>query len=124
VYSISGLSLPSLNPEINMYEKINGEINSSSVHVVDLRSDTISKPTPEMREAMANAVVGDDVFGEDPTVAELERRAAELLGKEDAAFVATGTMANLIAIMVHCPQRGSEIISGDNGHTFRFEQGQ
>jgi threonine aldolase len=123
VYSISGLSLPSLNPEINMYEKINGEINSSSVHVVDLRSDTISKPTPEMREAMANAVVGDDVFGEDPTVAELERRAAELLGKEDAAFVATGTMANLIAIMVHCPQRGSEIISGDNGHTFRFEQG-
>ncbi|CAH1383075.1 hypothetical protein MTP99_007114 [Tenebrio molitor] len=106
-----------------MYEKINGEINSSSVHVVDLRSDTISKPTPEMREAMANAVVGDDVFGEDPTVAELERRAAELLGKEDAAFVATGTMANLIAIMVHCPQRGSEIISGDNGHTFRFEQG-
>jgi threonine aldolase len=106
-----------------MYEKINGEINSSSVHVVDLRSDTISKPTPEMREAMAKAIVGDDVFGEDPTVAELERRAAELLGKEDAAFVATGTMANLIAIMVHCPQRGSEIISGDNGHTFRFEQG-
>jgi threonine aldolase len=107
----------------DMYEKINGEINSSSVHVVDLRSDTISKPTPEMREAMAKAIVGDDVFGEDPTVAELERRAAELLGKEDAAFVATGTMANLIAIMVHCPQRGSEIISGDNGHTFRFEQG-
>jgi threonine aldolase len=64
-----------------MYEKINGEINSSSVHVVDLRSDTISKPTPEMREAMANAVVGDDVFGEDPTVAELERRAAELFGE-------------------------------------------
>lgn len=80
-----------------MYEKINGEINSSAVHVVDLRSDTISKPTPEMREAMASAVVGDDVFGEDPTVAELERRAAELLGKEDAVFVASGTMANLIA---------------------------
>ncbi|RZC35739.1 low-specificity L-threonine aldolase 2, partial [Asbolus verrucosus] len=106
-----------------MYEKINGEINSSSVHVVDLRSDTISKPTPEMREAMANAAVGDDVFGEDPTVIELERRSAEILGKEDAVFVASGTMANLIAIMVHCSQRGSEIISGDNGHTFRFEQG-
>ncbi|KAJ3645990.1 hypothetical protein Zmor_023604 [Zophobas morio] len=106
-----------------MYEKINGEINSSAVHVVDLRSDTISKPTPEMREAMANAVVGDDVFGEDPTVAELERRSAELLGKEDALFVCSGTMANLIAIMVHCSHRGSEIISGDNGHTFRFEQG-
>ncbi|XP_063915816.1 uncharacterized protein LOC135131892 isoform X2 [Zophobas morio] len=107
----------------DMYEKINGEINSSAVHVVDLRSDTISKPTPEMREAMANAVVGDDVFGEDPTVAELERRSAELLGKEDALFVCSGTMANLIAIMVHCSHRGSEIISGDNGHTFRFEQG-
>ncbi|KYB25872.1 uncharacterized protein LOC659017 isoform X1 [Tribolium castaneum] len=106
-----------------MYEKVNGEINTSAVHVVDLRSDTISKPTPEMREAMATAVVGDDVFGEDPTVAELERRSAELLGKEDAVFVASGTMANLIAIMVHCSQRGSEIISGDNGHTFRFEQG-
>lgn len=80
-----------------MYEKINGEINSAAVHVVDLRSDTISKPTPEMREAMATAAVGDDVFGEDPTVAELESRSAEMLGMEDAIFVASGTMANLIA---------------------------
>lgn len=80
-----------------MYEKINGEINASGIPVVDLRSDTISKPTPEMRQAMANADVGDDVFGEDPTVLELERRSAEMLGKEEAVFVASGTMANLIA---------------------------
>ncbi|KAJ8922964.1 hypothetical protein NQ315_001510 [Exocentrus adspersus] len=106
-----------------MYEKIiNGDVHGD-VRIVDLRSDTISKPTQQMREAMYNAVVGDDVYGEDPTVAELERRSAELLGKEDALFVVSGTMANLIAIMVHCDQRGSELISGDNGHTFRFEQG-
>lgn len=106
-----------------MYEKIiNADIHGD-VRIVDLRSDTISKPTQQMREAMYNAVVGDDVYGEDPTVVELERRSAELLGKEDAAFVVSGTMANLLAIMVHCNQRGSEMISGDNGHTFRFEQG-
>lgn len=64
---------------------------------VDLRTDTISQPTQDMRDAMVNAVVGDDVYGEDPTVAELERRSAEMLGKEDALFVVSGTMANLIA---------------------------
>ncbi|XP_030751929.1 probable low-specificity L-threonine aldolase 2 isoform X1 [Sitophilus oryzae] len=107
-----------------MYEKINVDLmNNTGIRVVDLRSDTLSKPTPEMREAMYRATVGDDVYGEDPTVAELEKRAAELLGKEEAVFVASGTMANLIAIMVHCNQRGSEIISGDCGHTFKFEQG-
>lgn len=106
-----------------MYEKIVNTDLYGDVRIIDLRSDTISKPTQEMREAMYNAVVGDDVFGEDPTVLELQRRAAELLGKEDAIFVVSGTMANLIAIMVHCSQRGAEIISGDNGHTFRFEQG-
>ncbi|KAJ8926371.1 hypothetical protein NQ314_021260 [Rhamnusium bicolor] len=106
-----------------MYEKIvNADLNGD-VRIVDLRSDTISKPTQEMREAMYNAVVGDDVYGEDPMVLELQRQAAELVGKEDALFVASGTMANLISIMVHCSQRGSEIISGDNSHTFRFEQG-
>ncbi|KAJ8970240.1 hypothetical protein NQ317_017600 [Molorchus minor] len=106
-----------------MYEKIiNGDL-SGDVRIVDLRSDTISKPTPEMREAMFHAIVGDDVYGEDPTVTDLEQKAAKLLGKEDAVFVVSGTMANLIAIMVHCNQRGSEMISGDNGHTFRFEQG-
>lgn len=74
-----------------------GSLNGHSVHVVDFRSDTISRPTPEMRVAMASAEVGDDVFGEDPTVRKLEARAAEMLGKEDAAFVPSGTMANLIA---------------------------
>lgn len=72
-------------------------LKSNNVRIVDLRSDTISKPTPEMREAMANAIVGDDVYGEDPTVIELEKQSAELLGKEDALFVVSGTMANLIA---------------------------
>lgn len=80
-----------------MYEKIiNADIHGD-VRIVDLRSDTISKPTQQMREAMYSAIVGDDVYGEDPTVVELERRSAELLGKEDAAFVVSGTMANLIA---------------------------
>lgn len=74
-----------------------GSNNGNSVHVVDFRSDTISRPTPEMRVAMASAEVGDDVFGEDPTVRRLEARAAQMLGKEDAAFVPSGTMANLIA---------------------------
>nr|CAI5860235.1 unnamed protein product [Callosobruchus analis] len=106
-----------------MYEKIIKSDLSGDVRIVDLRSDTISKPTQEMREAMYTAIVGDDVYGEDPTVDQLEQKAAELLGKEDALFVCSGTMANLIAIMVHCNKRGSELISGDRGHTFRFEQG-
>lgn len=80
-----------------MYEKIINTDLNGDVKMIDLRSDTISKPTQDMREAMYNAVVGDDVYGEDLTVNELERRAAELLGKEDAVFVASGTMANLIA---------------------------
>lgn len=66
-------------------------------YTVDMRSDTLSTPTDEMRQAMANAIVGDDVYGEDPTVNELERRSAELLGKEAALFVTSGTMGNLIA---------------------------
>ncbi|KAF5281310.1 hypothetical protein FQR65_LT14771 [Abscondita terminalis] len=93
------------------------------VHVVDLRSDTVSKPTPAMRKAMAIAEVGDDVMGEDPTVQKLEARAAAILGKEAAVFVPSGTMANLIAIMVHCHQRGSEFIAGHTSHIFLYEQG-
>lgn len=94
-----------------------------SVQVIDVRSDTVSKPTPAMRQAIAIAEVGDDVMGEDPTVRELERRAAEMLGKESAIFVPSGTMANLIAIMVHCNQRGSEFIAGHKSHIFLYEQG-
>jgi len=83
--------------------------------VIDLRSDTVTKPTPEMRRAMAEAVVGDDVFGDDPTVIALEERAAELLGKAAALFVPTGTMANLVAQMAHL-ERGQETIAGQQSH--------
>ncbi|CAN7939410.1 unnamed protein product [Ixodes hexagonus] len=91
--------------------------------VVDLRSDTITKPTPEMRQAMKDAVVGDDVFKEDPTVNELERVVAEMFGKEAALLVPTGTMGNLASVMAHCNQRGQEILVGDASHIFLNEQG-
>jgi len=90
--------------------------------IIDLRSDTITHPTPEMRQAMAQAEVGDDVYGEDPTVNKLEARSAELMGKEAGLFVASGTMGNLVALLVHCG-RGDEIILGDQAHTFVYEAG-
>lgn len=90
--------------------------------LIDLRSDTVTQPTPEMRAAMASADVGDDVYEEDPTVINLEERSAELTGKEAALFVASGTMGNLIAILVHC-NRGDEAIMGHLGHTFLHEAG-
>lgn len=96
---------------------------SREVRVVDLRSDTVTKPTPEMRRAMAEAEVGDDVYEEDPTVNELERRSAELLGKEASLFVPSGTMGNLIAVMTHCERRGMEVLLGDESHIFMYEQG-
>lgn len=89
---------------------------------IDLRSDTVSQPTPEMREAMAEAEVGDDVYGDDPTVNRLQEKAAEMLGKEAALFVSSGTMGNLLAIMVHCA-RGEEVICGDKSHVFLNEAG-
>jgi len=89
---------------------------------IDLRSDTVTKPTLEMREAMANAVVGDDVFGDDPTVNELQEMAASMLGKEAALFVASGTMGNLLALLVHC-QRGDEVIVGEKSHIYLNEAG-
>lgn len=79
------------------YEVFSNGAANSEIHVVDLRSDTISKPTQEMREAMAKAEVGDSVYGEDPTVTQLEERTAKLLGKEAGLFVPSGTMGNLIA---------------------------
>ena len=82
---------------------------------IDLRSDTVTKPTPEMRRAMAEAEVGDDVFGDDPTVIALESRAAGLLGKEAGLFVSSGAMGNLVAQMAHVP-RGGEIIAGEQSH--------
>lgn len=89
---------------------------------VELRSDTMTKPTPSMRQAMAEAEVGDDVFGEDPTVNRLEKMAAERMGKEAALFVTSGTMGNLVSQLVHCG-RGDELILGSHSHTFFFEQG-
>ena len=89
---------------------------------VDLRSDTVTHPTPEMRQAMAEAEVGDDVFGDDPTVHRLEEMAAERMGKPAAVLVASGTMGNLAAVLSHC-QRGDEIILGDQSHTYLNEAG-
>ncbi|XP_055306445.1 uncharacterized protein LOC129570757 [Sitodiplosis mosellana] len=95
----------------------------STETVIDLRSDAVSQPTEQMRRAMANAEVGDDVFGEDPTVQKLERQCAELFGKEAALFVSSGTMGHLISIMVHCNQRGCEVIVGGSSHVYLYEQG-
>jgi threonine aldolase len=89
---------------------------------MDFRSDTVTKPTEQMIAAMAAAVVGDDVYGEDPTVNRLQQMAAERLGKEAALFVPSGTMGNLAAVLVHC-NRGDEVILGNLGHTFLFEAG-
>lgn len=90
--------------------------------VIDLRSDTVTQPTEEMRAAMAAAPVGDDVFGEDPTVNALEALAAEMTGKEAAVFVPSGTMGNLIAIMAHT-QKGDAVVVESESHTYRFEVG-
>lgn len=92
------------------------------MNTIDLRSDTVTKPTESMRRAMAEAEVGDDVYGEDPTVNRLEALAAERLGKEAALFVSSGTMGNLICALTHCG-RGDELILGDNAHMFYYEQG-
>ena len=89
---------------------------------IDLRSDTITQPTPEMREAMARAVVGDDVFGDDPTVSKLEKTVAEFLGKEAAVFTPSGTMANQLALRAHT-EPGDEILLDANAHIFYFESG-
>ncbi len=90
--------------------------------VIDLRSDTVTKPTPAMRRAMAEAEVGDDVYGEDPTVNRLEAMVAEMLGKEAAVFVSSGTMGNLVSVLSHCG-RGDEMILGEGAHIFLNEQG-
>jgi threonine aldolase len=89
---------------------------------IDLRSDTVTLPTPAMRAAMASAALGDDVYGEDPTVNRLQEMAAAMLGKEAGLFVASGTMGNLVAILAHC-QRGDEAMLGHLAHTFLYEAG-
>jgi len=89
---------------------------------IDLRSDTVTRPTARMRAAMAAAAVGDDVYGDDPTVNALQARIAGMLGKEDALFVPTGTQSNLCALMAHC-ERGDEYLVGQMAHTYRWEGG-
>lgn len=88
--------------------------------VIDLRSDTVTRPTPEMRRAMADAEVGDDVYGEDPTINRLEQRAAQIFAREAAIFVPTGTMGNTIAIKIHT-KPGQEVICEERGHIFNYE---
>ena len=95
---------------------------NSSEKSIDFRSDTVTLPTPEMREAMMSAELGDDVFGEDPTVNKLEAMAAEKLGKEAAVLVSSGTQGNLVSVLAHC-QRGDEVILGNMAHSFRYEAG-
>lgn len=90
--------------------------------MIDLRSDTVTKPTPEMREAMAQAEVGDDVLGDDPTVIELEKRTAEILGTEAAVYVASGTMANQVAIRTHT-EPGDEMLCDRDTHSYFYECG-
>ncbi len=94
----------------------------SRAEVIDLRSDTVTRPTPAMRRAMAEAEVGDDVYGEDPTVNRLQEACAELLGKEAALFVPSGTMANQIALKLHT-QPGDSVMVGSGAHNFTFESG-
>ena len=99
----------------------NGDVDA--VRVIDIRSDTVTLPTKEMRQAMAEAEVGDDVYGEDPSVNRLQDEVASLLGKEAGLFVPSGSMGNLISIMTHCSRRGDEVLLGDKCHISLFEQG-
>ncbi|MCH1931564.1 low-specificity L-threonine aldolase [Shewanella sp. A25] len=90
--------------------------------MIDLRSDTVTQPTPAMRLAMSRAEVGDDVYGDDPTVNSLQEMAAEMFGFESALFTASGTQANLLALMAHC-DRGDEYLCGQQAHNYKFEGG-
>ena len=92
------------------------------MNTVDLRSDTVTLPTDSMRQAIVSADLGDDVFEEDPTINNLEEKAAALFGKEAALIVPSGTMANLVSVLAHC-DRGTEVILGDKAHTYMYEAG-
>ncbi len=90
--------------------------------LIDLRSDTVTRPSAAMRQAMAQAEVGDDVYGDDPTVNALEAEAVRLSGKEAALFLPSGTQANLVALLSHC-QRGDEYLVGQQAHNYKYEAG-
>src|SRR5881398_278485 len=119
---------PKSTTETRRHREINPERKSTEgsatqgkpAGFVDLRSDTVTQPTPEMRRAMAEAEVGDDVYGEDPTVNRLERRAAQIFEREAAIFVPTGTMGNQIAIKIHT-RHGQEIICEERAHIINLE---
>ncbi|MBH27220.1 MAG: threonine aldolase, partial [Chloroflexi bacterium] len=96
--------------------------SEDAMKIIDLRSDTVTHPTPDMRKAMADAEVGDDVFRDDPTTIRLEQKAAELLGMESALFVSSGTQGNLVALLSHV-QRGGEVLLGDKSHIYLNEGG-
>ena len=100
------------------YDLNNLDLNRN--HIIDLRSDTVTKPTPSMRKVMAEAEVGDDVYGEDPTVNRLERMIAERLGKDSGIFMTSGTQSNVSAVLAHCA-RGEEVLVGDKYHIFNDE---
>jgi len=102
---------------------VTGRHAADDARVIDLRSDTVTQPSALMRVAMAEAEVGDDVYGEDPTVAALQKKASDLFGKESALFVPSGTMGNLIGVMSHCRSRGEELILGHKCHLLLYEQG-
>uniref|UniRef100_A0A0P4W0E8 Aromatic amino acid beta-eliminating lyase/threonine aldolase domain-containing protein n=1 Tax=Scylla olivacea TaxID=85551 RepID=A0A0P4W0E8_SCYOL len=115
------------SPHLRMYYQWSPPTLTSSQegvkhHVVDLRSDTVTKPTDGMKKAMMEALLGDDVYREDPTVSELENRMMHLTGKDAALFVPSGTMGNLISLLAHCEHRGSEVLLGDLAHIFLYEQ--
>ena len=97
-------------------------METNKIRLIDLRSDTVTKPCRGMRQAMANARVGDDVFGEDPTICKLESVLAERAGHEAGLFFPSGTQSNLVALLSHC-QRGDEYIVGQNAHTYKYEAG-
>jgi threonine aldolase len=104
------------------YSRMGRHASNAKVNVIDLRSDTVTRPDEAMREAMISASLGDDVYEEDPTVITLEQRVASLLGKQAGLFVSSGTQGNLLAMLVHC-QRGGEFISGEIYHSFAEEGG-
>ena len=97
-------------------------ITNNGFNMIDLRSDTVSLPTKQMKDFMFNAAIGDDVYGEDPSINELQEYAANLFNKESALFVPSGTMANLVSVLAHC-DRGDEIILGNKSHIFYYEAG-
>ncbi|XP_046557209.1 probable low-specificity L-threonine aldolase 2 [Haliotis rubra] len=123
----SRLVRPALQQSRLQVRSYNGSTSSKPAkdgcHIVDMRSDTVTKPTAAMRQAMASAEVGDDVMGEDPTVNELQRRCSALFGTEDSLLVPSGTMGNLISVISHCQGRFQEAILGDVSHMFLYEVG-